>query len=158
LTRLFTPLCTALLLAFLAAMGWTGRGIDVQRNVLIGFDLLLALVLGLLLYAISARDPHARPDTFDALQVLLVCSALVVDILALAAIAARIAEFGFSPNKLERFLVVHSTAAVVLLSPEVPWLRTRWICGNALRARGTGAWTPRVSPRSTTSVGRGYIG
>ena len=59
---------------------------------------------------------------------------------------------------LERFLVVHSTAAVVLLSPEVPWLRTRWICGNALRERGMGAWTPRVSPRSTTSVGRGCIG
>jgi hypothetical protein len=99
LTRLFTPLFAAVLLVFLATMAWTGSGIDVEREVLIGFDLLLALVLGLLLYAISARDPSAPPGAFDALQLLLVLSALVVDVLALAAIVSRISEFGFSPNK-----------------------------------------------------------
>ena len=99
LTRLFTPLFAALLLAFLATMVWTGSGIDMEREVLIGFDLLLVLVLGLLLYAVSARDPQAPPNAFDALQLLLVVSALVVDGVALAAIAARISEFGFSPNR-----------------------------------------------------------
>ena len=99
LTRLFTPLFAAVLLAFLVTMVWTGSGIDVEREVLIGFDLLLALVLGLLLYAVSARDPHTPPDAFDALQFLLVVSALVVDGVALAAIAGRISEFGFSPNR-----------------------------------------------------------
>ncbi|TPW09229.1 MAG: hypothetical protein FD129_2267, partial [bacterium] len=43
LTRLFTPLFMLVLLAFLGTMLWTGRGIDVQREVLIGFDLLLAV-------------------------------------------------------------------------------------------------------------------
>ena len=99
LTRLFTPLFTVVLLAFLATMVWTGSGIDVKREVLIGFDLLLALVLGLLLYAVSARDPLSPPDAFDVLQFVLVVSALVVDLLALAAIATRISEFGFSPNR-----------------------------------------------------------
>ena len=99
LTRLFTPLFAVVLLAFLATMGVTGRGIDLDRDALIGFDLILALVLGLLLYSISARDPLAKPDIFDALQVVLVISALIVDALALAAIAARISEFGFSPNR-----------------------------------------------------------
>jgi hypothetical protein len=99
LTRLFTPLFVAVLLAFLATMVWTGSGIDVDREVLIGFDLLLALVLGLLLYSISARERGARPGLFDALQLLLVVSALVVGGLALTAIVARISEFGFSPNK-----------------------------------------------------------
>jgi hypothetical protein len=41
LTRLFTPLFTTVLLVFLATMAWTGRPIDIQRNVLIAFDLLL---------------------------------------------------------------------------------------------------------------------
>ena len=68
LTRLFTPLFAVVLLAFLATMVWTGSAIDVEREVLIGFDLLLVLVLGLLLYAVSARDPQARPDAFDLLQ------------------------------------------------------------------------------------------
>src|SRR5262245_50325390 len=52
LTRLFTPLFTALLLVFLGTVVFTGRGIDIQREVLIAFDLLLVVVLGLLLYSI----------------------------------------------------------------------------------------------------------
>jgi len=99
LTLLFTPLFTLVLLAFLLTMAWTGRGISVERQVLIGFDLLLVVVAGLVLYAISARDPQKPPGLFDALQLLLVVSALLVDGMALWAIAARISEFGFSPNK-----------------------------------------------------------
>jgi hypothetical protein len=99
LTRLFTPLFTLLLLAFLATMAWTGNPINVKREVLIGFDLLLAVVVALVLYAASARDPQAPPDFFDGLQLLLVVSALVVDGVALWAIAARISEFGFTPNR-----------------------------------------------------------
>ena len=43
LTRLFTPLFTIVLLAFLATIAWTGSAINVKREVLISFDLLLAL-------------------------------------------------------------------------------------------------------------------
>ena len=99
LTRLFTPLFAVVLVAFLVTMLVTGSGIDVGREVLIGFDLVLVLVLGLLLYSISARDPQAPPGLFDALQLALVICALLVDAFALWAIAGRISEFGFSPNK-----------------------------------------------------------
>lgn len=100
LTRLFTPLFAATLLVFLATMAWTGRGIAIDRDVLIACDLLLALVLGLLLYSVSARDPQAPRGTFDLLLVALVVSALIVDGVALAAIAARIGEFGSTPNRI----------------------------------------------------------
>jgi hypothetical protein len=99
LTRLFTPLFTVVLLTFLATMAWTRSPINVEREVLIAFDLLLAVVVGLVLYAASARDPLAPPDFFDRLQLLLVVSALVVDAVALAAIASRISAFGFTPNR-----------------------------------------------------------
>jgi len=99
LTLLFTPLFTLVLLVFLGAVAWTGSGVVSGREVLIGFDLLLVLVAGLVLYAISARDPDRPPGLFDALQLLLVVCALLVDAIALWAIAARISEFGFSPNK-----------------------------------------------------------
>lgn len=99
LTMLFTPLFTLLLLVFIGTMIATGNAISVQREVLIGFDLLLVLVLCLLLYSISARDSNAAPGKFDRLRLLLVCAALVVDVLALWAIVARISEFGWSPNK-----------------------------------------------------------
>ncbi len=99
LTRLFTPLFAGVLLVFLGAMLWTGNVVGMERQALIACDLLLVVVLGLLLYAVSARDPEQKPEMFDRVQLALVALALIVDMAALTAIAARISEFGFSPNK-----------------------------------------------------------
>ena len=99
LTRIFAPLFSLLLLAFIVTMVWTGRGIIVEREVLILFDLLLVVVFALLLYSISARDPLAPPGLLDWIQLTLVGTALVVDVLALWAIGARISDFGFTPNR-----------------------------------------------------------
>ena len=139
LTRLFTPLFTVLLLAFLATMAWTGNPINVKREVLIGFDLLLVLVVGLVLYAASARDPQAPPDFFDGLQLLLVVSALVVDGVALAAIAARISEFGFTPNR------VAALGENLILLVNLAW--SAWLYARFLRHRGSfAAWSDGRSP------------
>jgi hypothetical protein len=129
LTRLFTPLFTILLLAFLATMAWTGNPINVKREVLISFDLLLAVVVGLVLYAASARDPQAPSDFFDALQLLLVVSALVVDGVALWAIAARISEFGFTPNR------VAALGENLILLVNLAW--TAWLYASFLRRRSS---------------------
>jgi hypothetical protein len=129
LTRLFTPLFTILLLVFLGTMAWTGHPISVKREELIGFDLLLALVVGLVLYAASARDPQAPPDFFDRLQLLLVASALAVDALALAAIAARISEFGFTANR------VAALGENFILLVNLAW--TAWLYARFLRHRGS---------------------
>jgi hypothetical protein len=129
LTRLFTPLFTVLLLAFLVTMAWTGSPINVKREVLIGFDLLLVVVVGLVLYAASARDPQAPPDFFDRLQLLLVASALVVDGVALAAIASRISEFGFTPNR------VAALGENLILLVNLTW--TAWLYVRFVRQRGS---------------------
>jgi hypothetical protein len=99
LTRIFTPLFALVLLAFLGTMVATGRGIDVEREVLIAFDLLLVVVFALLLYSISARDPLAPPGLLDWIQMTLVGAALIVDLLALWAIGSRISSFGSTPNR-----------------------------------------------------------
>ena len=124
LTRLFTPLFTMLLLAFLATMAWTGSPINVKREVLIGFDLLLTVIVGLVLYAASARDPQAPPDFFDGLQLVLVVSALVVDGVALYAIAARISEFGFTPN---RVAALGENIILLVNLTWSAWLYTRFL-------------------------------
>jgi hypothetical protein len=121
LTRLFTPLFAAVLVAFLGTLLWTGRGIDIERNALIVFDLLLAVVLGLLLYSLSARDPRSPPGPFDALQVVLVISALLTDVVALAAIGTRISEFGFTPNR------VAALGANVILLVNLAWSAVLYI-------------------------------
>jgi hypothetical protein len=100
LARLFIPLFAVVLLAFVVTMVATGRGMDVEREILIIIDLLLVVVFGLLLYSISARDPLAPPGLLDWIQLTLVGTALLVDVLALWAIGARISEMGFTPNRL----------------------------------------------------------
>jgi hypothetical protein len=127
LTKLFTPLFTVLLLAFLATMAWTGSPINVKREVLIGFDLLLVLVVSLVLYAVSARDPQAPPGIFDGLQLLLVTSALAVDAVTLAAIAARISEFGFTPN---RIAVLGENLILLVNLAGSAWLYARFLCNR----------------------------
>ena len=129
LTRLFTPLFAAALVAFLGALLLTGGGVDVERDTLIQFNLLLVVVLGLLLYSISARDPLSPAGAFDVLQVVLVVGALIADAVALWAIADRITEFGFSPNR---------TAALgvnVILLVNLAWSAVLYV--RFLRGRGS---------------------
>ena len=100
LTKVFTPLFTAMLVAFLVAVAVTNSGIiDVKRDVLILFDLMLVVVLGLLLYAISAQGSGEPPGVFHRLQLALVAAALVIDVLVLVAVVGRITEYGSTPNK-----------------------------------------------------------
>jgi hypothetical protein len=129
LTRIFTPLFAALLMTFLATLLWTGRGGDIDRDALIGFDLLLAAVLGLLLYSISARDPRAPAGTFDVLQIVLVISALLANAFALWAIVGRISEFGFTPNR------VAALGENVILLINLAWSAVLYI--RFMRGRGS---------------------
>jgi hypothetical protein len=99
LARLFTPLFTLLLIVFLGTLVFTGKANGIERTMLLQFNALLVLVLALVLYSISARDEAARPGPFDVMQVVLVICALLADLLALWNIAARISEFGFTPNR-----------------------------------------------------------
>ena len=127
LTRIFTPLFTAALVAFLVAVVWNTTGIGVDRDVLILLNLLLVVVLGLLLYAISARDPYAPPGPFEWQQLALVLSALVIDGLVLIEIVSRIGDWGLSPNR------VAALGENVILLTNLAW--SAWLFVTFLRRR-----------------------
>ena len=127
LTRVFTPLTIAMLLAVLLVFTVAGGLVDVDRGLLILMDGILVLVLCLLLYSISARDSLAAPGLFDALQLLLVIAAIAVDAVMLTAMLTRIAEFGFSPNK------IAALGLNLLLLAHL--LRTAWLNVGFLRRR-----------------------
>lgn len=99
LARVFTPLFAAMLVALLAGVISTRGFIAVEREVLLLLDLLLVVVLALLLYAISARGARLERGAFDWIQLVLVACALAVDAFALVNIAGRLAEYGFSANR-----------------------------------------------------------
>ncbi len=128
LTRLFTPLFAVVLVTFIGALLFTGRGINVEREMLILFDLLLVLVLALLLYSISARDAGAAPGAFDVVQVVLVISALIADAVALWAMATRISELGSTPNRVAAF------GMNVILLVNLAWSAVLYL--RFLRGRG----------------------
>jgi hypothetical protein len=142
LTSVFTPLFAAMLVAAIIGMAVTGNFVDPERDVLILFDLLLVLVVGLVLYSISARDTDATPTLMDGIQLVLIVSALLIDVMALGAIAGRISEFGWTPNR---------TAGLglnIVLLANLGW--SAWLLGAFLRGRRTFSalehWQTRYIP------------
>ncbi|WP_062292994.1 permease prefix domain 1-containing protein [Demequina phytophila] len=99
LTRIFTPIATIAVLAMLAGALVSG-GFEDSRESLIAVDLLLVVVLGLVLYSLTAQSPASPVGWADRMQLALVVAALLLDLAALVAMAGRVAEFGFTPNRL----------------------------------------------------------
>lgn len=127
LTAVFTPLTTLLLVVYLGALLSRGDLVNVDRELLILADLILVLVFGLVLYAISARDPQRPAAWFDAMQLVLVIAALAIDIVVLVALSGRIAEFGASPNK------VTALGLNLILLVNLGW--SAWLSLGFLRRR-----------------------
>jgi len=84
---------------FLIVITLTGRSPFLEREFLIAFDLMLVLVLGMVLYTISARTNN-NTALYDYLNAALIFAAVVIDSIALSAILFRLSEYGISPNKL----------------------------------------------------------
>src|ERR671919_138171 len=128
LTMVFTPLFAVMLAGAAIVYAVTGLGGAFDRELLGVFDALLLVVLALVLYGMSARDPSTSPDWMDRIQLVAVVSALVLDVMVLGAMIARIGELGFTPNRtaalgLNLVLLVNLAGAA--------WLSTRFLTGRS---------------------------
>jgi len=124
LTMLFTPLFAVMLTLAAATYAASGLAGAFDRELLGVFDALLVVVLGLVLYAMSAREPSRPPGPMDRVQLLAVTSALVLDVMVLGAMVARIGDLGLTPNRaaalgLNLVLLVNLAAAA--------WLSMRFL-------------------------------
>jgi hypothetical protein len=99
LSMLFTPLFAVMLAGAAIVYAVTGLGGAFDRELVSVFDALLVVVLGLVLYGMSARDPSTSPDWMDRIQLVAVVSALVLDLMVLGTMIARIGDVGFTPNR-----------------------------------------------------------
>jgi hypothetical protein len=127
LTMLFTPLFAVMLAGAAVVYAVTGLGEAFDRDLVSVFDLLLLVVLALVLYGMSARDPSTSPDWMDRIQLAAVVSALVLDVMVLGTMIARIGELGFTPNRtaalgLNLVLLVNLAGAA--------WLSARFLTGR----------------------------
>jgi hypothetical protein len=128
LTMLFTPLFAVMLAAAVVVYAATGLGDAFDRDLVSVFDALLVVVLALVLYGMSAREPSASPNWMDRIQLVAVVSALVLDVMVLAAMIARIGDLGFTPNRtaalgLNLVLLVNLAGAA--------WLSARFLTGRS---------------------------
>ena len=124
LTMLFTPLFAVMLAGSVVVYAATGFGDAFDRDLVSVFDALLVVVLALVLYGMSARDPSTSPDWMDRIQLVAVVCALVLDLMVLGAMIARIGDLGFTPNRtaalgLNLVLLVNLAGAA--------WLSTRFL-------------------------------
>ena len=129
LTSLFTPLFAVMLTVAAATYAAFGVAGAFDRELLGVFDALLMVVLGLVLYSMSARDPSRPAGLVDRVQLLAVASALVLDVMVLGAMLARIGDLGFTPNR--------AAALGLNLVLLVNLAGTAWLLMRFLRGRTT---------------------
>jgi hypothetical protein len=128
LTLVFTPLFAVMLVSAVVVYIATGLGGVFDRELLGVFDALLVVVLGLVLYGMSARDPSTPPGWMDRIQLVAVVSALVLDVIVLAAMIARIGELGFTPN---RTAALGLNLLLLVSLAGTAWLSTRFLTGHS---------------------------
>jgi hypothetical protein len=128
LTLVFTPLFAVMLVSAVVVYIATGLGGVFDRELLGVFDALLVVVLGLVLYGMSARDPSTPPRWMDRIQLVAVVSALALDVIVLAAMIARIGELGFTPN---RTAALGLNLLLLVSLAGTAWLSTRFLTGHS---------------------------
>ncbi len=99
LTMLFTPLFAFMLACAAVVYAATEIGDAFDRDLLSVFDALLVVVLALVLYAMSARNPSTSRNWMDGIQLVAAGAALLLDVLVLGSMVARIGDLGFTPNR-----------------------------------------------------------
>jgi hypothetical protein len=105
----------------------TGFGGAFDRELLGVFDALLVVVLGLVLYGMSARDSSTAAGWMDRVQLVAVGSALVLDVMVLGAMVARIGDLGFTPN---RTVALGLNLVLLVNLAGAAWLSVRFLTGR----------------------------
>jgi hypothetical protein len=127
LTTLFTPLFALMLTVAAATYAVFGFAGAFDRELLGVLDALLVVVLGLVLYAMSARDRSGPPGWVDRVQLVAVVSALVLDLMVLGAMVARIGDLGFTPN---RAAALGLNLVLLVNLAGTTWLSVRFLRGQ----------------------------
>ena len=100
IARIFTPLVFITLLAFLAALMYTGKNIYNDRNFLLLFNALLIGVMAIILFSLTEATKNASSKMNLIMLFGLSLLTIIANAIALSAIAFRLSEFGISPNRL----------------------------------------------------------
>ena len=132
LTAIFTPLFAVMLLVAAVGYLFAGIGRDFDRDLLIVFDVLLLVVLGLVVYGISARQSDRVAGVMDVIRLVAVVAAIVLDVLVLVSMFARVGDLGFTAN---RVAALGLNLVLLVNLAGTAWLSVRQLTGRMGAAR-----------------------
>ena len=98
--KIFSPLVLIMLSCYLVAIAYAGKNPYSDRDFLLLFNLLLLGVMALIFFSVVESFEEKKVGLMTWVLVLLSLITLVVNGIALSAIAFRISEWGITPNRL----------------------------------------------------------
>ena len=121
IANVFTPLFLVMVVVYLLAMSSAQSSPYTDRNFLILFNGLLLLVLAMTIFSICGRSMDRPSKLADAVNLGLITVTLLVNLVALSAIAYRLSEWGLSPNR------VVVTGANLLIFTHLIWISISYL-------------------------------
>lgn len=100
IARIFTPIVFVTLLIFLSAIIYTGKNLYNDRNFLLIFNALLIGVMAIILFSVTAATKNANEKLNLLFLFGLSALTIILNGIALSAIAFRLVEFGITPNRI----------------------------------------------------------
>lgn len=99
LSNVFSPLFLITVIAYILATVYQGKSPFTDRDFLITFNGLLLIILAITIFSISGKKRTVETGVTDVINVLLVGTTLLVNVIALSAILFRWSEYGMSVNR-----------------------------------------------------------
>ncbi|TAJ55866.1 MAG: hypothetical protein EPO58_07270 [Chitinophagaceae bacterium] len=100
IARIFTPLVFVTLLVFLIAIIYTGKNVYNDRNFLLLFNGLLIAVMAIILFSVTEITKNTAGKLSLFILSGLSLLTIILNGIALSAIAFRLSEFGITPNRI----------------------------------------------------------
>lgn len=100
IARIFAPLLTLSLLAFLLVLGVSGQSLFNDRNLLLIFNVLILGVLAITVFTLTGYETENLQKSHLWLIQILLLITLILDAIALVGIIFRISLWGITPNRL----------------------------------------------------------
>lgn len=100
IAKIFSPLVLIMLVIYLGAIVYAGKDPYNDREFLMIFNMLLIGVMGLIFFSVAESSKEEKSGPGVWILVLLSLVTIVVNGVALSAIAFRISEWGITPNRM----------------------------------------------------------
>ncbi|NOS86217.1 MAG: hypothetical protein HOP31_13830 [Ignavibacteria bacterium] len=99
ISKIFTPLMLIAMTGFLTALIFFAKDPFNNREELIVFNVLLAAIIGVLIFSFSGNSENHR-SVYNKILLLLSMEAMIINSIAVSAIVYRLFSFGVSPNRI----------------------------------------------------------